>query len=1636
MSDNPRTTTGRVREEDPIIEDVIQRIESTVDSTDAQMVDTFSEIFLSKAPPDFLEARPPEQLAPLTLGAFEFLKGSSPDRVDVQVFNPDEENEGWYAPVTVIRTDVTERPFIVDSLREFLSAQDMAIENMVYPVMRVERAGGDITRLGPAAEGGSRESLIHTEIARCADEATLETLRSEVKRRLQDVVRVTDDFGAMLDAARRVREELGQQAGDVPDRETEIEEIQAFLDWLMEGAFVFLGYRGYDLIGDVDGDASIIVDPGSGLGILRNEAQSAFAEPVKVSELPAGMRGLVQGGPLLIISKTNAESTVHRRARMDYVGVKKLNADGRVVGEHRFIGLFTSKVYASQAEQIPILRRKLERILEASGVPEGSHDYKEINTIFNSMPKEELFLTSAAEIGADVQAVLTAYKTEAVRVTLREDPLRRGVAVMVILPKDRFSGEVRKAIEEGFVKALNGELLNYHLALGEGDQARLHFHIATSPERLNEVDGEDLEALVRELIRSWPDRVREGLALVRPPEEARRLARVYGESFSPEYQAATPAKVAVTDILELQAMRAEDRGISIALANRDPFMAAGVQELFTELKVYLRDGRLILSDFMPILENAGLRVIAVNPFDVRGEGVGDAMIYTFAVQDADGVPLDITSRGTLLADLILAVRSGDASNDRLNALVVSAGLAWRQIDVLRAYTAYAFQIGAVPSRASLWSALRKHPEIARILFDLFETRFDPEGPPTIDERVDAGSDIRALIQQALHGVRALADDRVLRVLENLIEATVRTNYYRYGGVTPTRRSGGVPYVSFKFTSEALSAVVRTRLTYEVWVRSSNMEGVHLRGASVARGGIRWSDRPDDFRTEVLGLVNTQVVKNAVIVPGGSKGGFVPLHPGTDPEVIRENGLAQYKTLIRGLLDLTDNIVGEQAVPPEGVVCHDEPDPYLVVAADKGTATFSDVANEVSAEYDFWLGDAFASGGTHGYDHKEVGITARGAWEGVKRHFQETGKNIQSEPFSVVGIGDMSGDVFGNGMLLSKQIRLVAAFDHRHVFIDPDPDPASSFVERQRLFAAGRTSWADYDTSLLSSGGMVVPRDTKEVALTPEARAALDVPEDVGVLDGEALVRRVLCAPAELLWNGGIGTYVKATSEIDADVGDPSNAAVRVDATELRVKVVGEGGNLGMTQRARIEYALGGGRLNTDALDNSGGVDLSDREVNLKILLNPGPQNDLTMELRNRLLEDLTDSVAALVLKDNESQSLAISLDQIRAGEATDEFRDLMSTLERSGELDRRAEHLPSLENLVERYEAGHTLTRPELCVLLAYAKLDLKKHILASPLPDDPATTSFLLGYFPAAAARAAGSQSLKVHRLRREIISSQITNDIVDVMGAAFVRRVARDTTRPPEEVARAWLVAARLSGYRTIVERLRSQGAALETRVAYRWLMGLARVLERTTRWVLSNVDSATSTAGIIDQNLEGLAALRRRFGEIVAGEDRGDFYERVGEIQKLGADEEAARSLVTLRYLDHLLDVLRVARETEGDPLDSARAYYRVSELLQVPWLRRSIFETARDDQWEQRAAQALQEDLSRAHHRLAATVMTDRKTHDNVETSVAELERSMNRDLARYGELIEEVRSEEAMSLAALSVVVRSAIRLARRGLADN
>jgi glutamate dehydrogenase len=1586
---------------------------------DSRRLSAFVRLFVSKAPRHLLEERSTEQILALVTSAFRFLERSRRDRVDIEVLDPADDAEPWAAPVTLLRVAISDRPFIVDTLREYLSAEGLAIHAFVHPVLHVERdEDGAVTRLGPPTEGPPLEALVHCELQRVSDPARREAIREEVERRLMDVVAATSDFPGMGEALAETKA-IAQEYGErFPERSEEFEEIFEFLGWLRQQNFVFLGYRAYEIVGEGE-ERALQVVPGSGLGILRNEARSAYNRPVRLADMSEELRRRATGGPLLIISKSNAQSTVHRRARMDYVGVKLIDDQGRVTGERRFLGLFTSKSYAEHADTIPILRRKLERVLTASDAPPGSHDYKEIITIFNSMPKEELFQSSPAELEKDIQTVLAQLFGNQVRLVLRPDPLRRGASVMVVLPRGKFSVEVRHRIQEALTRKLQGEVLNYHLALGANDQARLHFYISAPLAVSDAVDTRELEYEIAHLLRSWEDRLHEALARAHEPDEARQLAAVYARAFPEEYRASTPPQMAVEDIRHLEMLRAKPEDMAIYLrhpADEESERLRGA----TVLNLYLQGERLVLSDFMPTLEHAGVRVIEVNPYGGMSDELPGFTIYSFVVQGPDGEPLPL-SRADTLAELLQAVRRGDAQDDIFNALVLQAGFRWREADVLRTYVNFGFQIGVVPARLSAARTLLRYPEVARLIFEIFRQRFDPDFVPGSD----LGAACRQELSDALERVGSLADDRILRRLCTMIEATVRTNYFRHGGADPSFRSGDAPYISIKVRSADMDELRKTRLLYEIYVHSANMEGVHLRGASVSRGGIRWSDRTDDFRTEVMGLVQTQIVKNAVIVPGGSKGGFITKRGFPDRDAMMREAADQYGTLIRGMLDITDNLVGGEIVPPPGVVRHDGDDPYLVVAADKGTAHLSDAANAIAEEYGFWLGDAFASGGSYGYDHKEEGITARGAWECVKRHFREMGKDIQSEPFTVAGIGDMSGDVFGNGMLLSRQIRLLAAFDHRHIFLDPDPDVETSYRERERLFALGRSSWEDYDRSVLSEGGMVIPRASKEIVVSRRVREVLGIAAHVEKLDGEALVRAVLCAPVELLWNGGIGTYVKDAEETHADAGDSANDPVRVNADELRCQVIGEGGNLGLTQRGRIAFALNGGRLNTDALDNSAGVDMSDHEVNLKILLNSAVHDaEITSETRNELLESMSDDVSALVLRNNFNQSLAVSLDQVRSREALQDFAALITSFEREKLLERGTEGIPSSDTIQERAALGIGLTRPTLCVLLAYAKLHAQSNLLASSLPDDAAAGAYLIGYFPTMATRAAGTDRLERHRLRREIVTTELVNDLVNLMGASFLHRTARDTGHTIPQVARAWLVASLLSGTASLREDLAELEERLPADAVYRWYFGLARVLEATTHWVLANVAPDSPVQEVTAEHLDGLSRLRRNFGSVVAGRDAERFTALRDEIRHLGTDQLLAERIVTLRFLPQLLDILRIAQESSSEPVETARVYYLVSERFGCSVLRQALRDAAGEERWQKRYAQSLAEDVDRAHRTLARTVLLCRSAGEPESACVERLEESRRREIAAYRELGAELAAVDDPPLAAWALAARS------------
>jgi glutamate dehydrogenase len=1223
----------------------------------------------------------------------------------------------------------------------------------------------------------------------------------------------------------------------------------------------------------------------------------------------------------------------------------------------------------------------LREILTTEGALPGSHDHKEIVSIFNMLPKDELFAATATDVRADVRTAMSATATDDVAVSVR--PRGDGLSALVVVPRERLSPHVRSRIRALLEAALGVAAVAAYVVDDEA-RALLSFAFAEGAKAPDDEALETLRRTIERVIRSWEERLADALVTRHGEHAGRRLASRYRSAFPADYRVAVPPERAADDVDLLEAARTAGTMRAALVAD-----AAGAEA--TALRVYLSADPLPLSVVVPLLENVGLRALGEDQVVVTPRDGGRLFIRSFSVQDRAGRAIDVAAAGTRLLDTLTAVRAGHVADDVLNRLVLEGGLDWRAVDALRTYAGHAVQAGLAP-RAVVLGVLASYPEPARRLFDCFAARFAPDGAPA-DAR-----ELRQRFVESLEAVTVLRDDVLLRALLDTIEATVRTNFFA---------PGGRERIAIKIRSTDLAHLPRPRPLFEVYVHGPQMEGLHLRAGKVARGGIRASDRPEDFRTELLGLMKTQTVKNAVIVPVGAKGGFVVTGGASDPQAVA----TAYDTLIHGLLDVTDNLVGGQVTHPAGVVVLDDDDPYLVVAADKGTASFSDRANRIALERGFWLGDAFASGGSHGYDHKALGITARGAWECVRTHFRELGIDADTSPLTVAAIGDPSGDVFGNGMLQSSHLRLRAAFNHRHVFLDPEPDPAASFAERERLFRAG-LGWDAYDPAKLSPGGAILPRAAKRVVLSPEARQMLGLP--ASETTGERLVQAVLALDTALLFNGGIGTYVKAAKETDAEVGDPANDRVRIDATALRARVVAEGGNLGFTQRARVDYALAGGRIDTDAIDNSAGVDLSDHEVNLKICLQPSVEKGIVApETRNDLLQAVGVDVVPRVLAHNRRQSRLLGFDQIRSRTRLADFVDLMGELERTAGLDRTLEALPSRDELRGRRGAFLGLTRPELAVLTAYTKIHLQREILASSLPADPLLEAYLVAYFPPAIGERY-PHAVRKHRLRREIVATEVANALVDHVGTTFVSRLARDTGAGAAEVVWAWAITWRLAGGDALVAAVETASPALDVESTCQ--LALEAMAERVGKWIIANVDASRPAADVVADLGRALGAIRAALPEWLAGSEAETFHKRASELGLAGLPPALARELATAEWLVGPLDVVTVARQAGVEPAEAGACYYALGQHIDFAWLLARLGETGDDDRWQRRAAEGLTEDLLRARRRLTRRSLRD------AGGALPE------RPLAAVQALLRDLRAAPRTGLAALQVVVHEIRRL--------
>lgn len=1561
----------------------------------AAALEAFAAAFARRLPPELAEL-PIAELVGRIVGAFGLADARGDEPVAVRAFNPDPDRDGYATPGSVLETNTEDAPFLFDSVAEELRGRGLRVRRAAHPVLGIRRdADGRIAGIVHPREAERRESVMHFELDRRLSEPELVDLTGAVRRILEDVRLVVRDSAAMRGAVERMVADVEAAAGAAPAEE--IEEAAAFLRWLLDDHFVFLGYREYEVVPGPDGPALRAV-PGTGLGICAGRP-SSLEEPVPLAALDPTVRERLSGGAPLSYARSRRPSTVHRRAWMDVICVRRPGPGGSAAGEARLLGLFTSRAIATPADRMPLLRRRLARILEAEDLVEGSHDYRTVISIFDGFPKQELLSAPEDELRRRVMELLALQERRRVRLFVRPDPAHGAVNVLVAMPRERYDPELGERLRRLFLQRFAGVGAEQHLSLGEGRLALLHLVVHVGPEGVPEVPLGELEREVVELAKTWEDGLRDELVARRGEAEGGALADRWASRFPESYKAATPADLAAEDVLRFEELAVSGEPFLLALANRE-----GDGQALTRVRLYKLGGRIRLSDFVPTLESLGLQVVEEVPTHLLHDAEGERFLDDFGVLDERGRPLDVEAAGERIAACIAAVWRGECGLDSLNRLVVSAGLRWDQVEILRAYRKYHHRVHAGFPVEYKNEAFAANPEIAALLVRLFERRFDPSLPRD-EATIEA---LRGEILSRLDGVASLEQDRILRNHLGLIEATVRTNAFKPGRAA----------LAFKFRSALVPEMPRPTPLYEIFVYAPEMEAIHLRGGKVARGGIRWSDRRQDYRTEILGLMKAQMVKNAVIVPTGSKGGFVLTRPPSDPRALRAEVERAYVTFMRCLLDLTDNLVDGRIVHPEHVVVHDEDDPYLVVAADKGTATLSDVANAVAAEYGFWLGDAFASGGSTGYDHKRLGITARGAWESVKRHFRDLGVDVATQPITVVGIGDMSGDVFGNGMLLSDQICLVAAFDHRHIFVDPNPVPAVGYAERRRLFETPGSSWDDYDRSKISAGGGVWPRSAKSIPLTPEMRGALGVEGEA--MTPDELISAILRAPVDLLWNGGIGTYVKASTESHEEVGDRANDAVRVNGRELRCRVVAEGGNLGFTQRGRIEYALAGGRINADFIDNSAGVDCSDHEVNLKILLGLAiRRGELTLEERNDLLAEVEPDVVRHVLYDNFLQAQILSQEVEQSVSRIEAYEDLMQRLEAEGVLDRELEALPSTEEMLERRRAGLGMTRPELAVLLAYAKQHLANELLASTLPDSRYLEQDLRGYFPSRVVERFG-HLLAEHPLRRELVATLVANDVVNSQGITFVTRLVAETGASASDVVTAYRIARDVTRAVERWERVEALVDRLPAELVAELMSEVDRLVEVCARWYLANAPGQLGRA--VEAHAEPFRRLEAVLPEVEPEGRRRERERRAWRLLDLGVPDEVAWEHALLPALAHGPGIVAAAHRT-GRPIEeAARVALLAGEVVPIDRLEDALGRVPTPDRWHRWAVQGAADELRAIRQGMAERALAD---HPALEADEA-----LGAFLAARAPFVERLERflasfapEDETSLAAITVAVR-------------
>ncbi|MCM2335893.1 MAG: NAD-glutamate dehydrogenase [Pseudomonas sp.] len=1616
--------------------------------------EAFVHAFYKRMSGDELPQHSAEGWAALAADFLDFARQRKAATALVRLFNPGLKSHGWESAHTVLQIANDDMPFLVDSVTMALAEMGIGVHVLGHPVVRFQRdKAGRLTGVGE----GQPESLMHLEIDRQAPES-MAAVQQAVEGVLADVRASVADWAAMRKKMLDVAEDIASRRLPVDDDGRR--EAQAFLRWAADNHFTFLGYRQYEVV-KKDGKDVLSAVEGSGQGLLRGKE---VGKPRLLTSLAAHYMPQSGAVDALILTKTNARSTVHRPGYMDYIGVLGFDDSGKPVREDRFLGLYTSSAYNRRPWDIPLVRKRHEHVMAQSGLAPDSHSGKALRHILESLPRDELFQSTEHELAQTASGILGLQERVRSKLFLRRDRFGRFFSILVYVPRERFNTDMRLRIEAMLKRVLHSDQVDSSVMLGESPLAQLHLIVRPKSGETVEVDSAAIDAELATIVRNWGDDLRERLVARNGEQRGLALATGIGRALPAGYIENVSADVAATDVEYLDALTGPDDLRLSLYRDRDGLL---------HFKFYRLNDDIPLSDALPMMENMGLRVISEHPYRIQlpaaGGGHQVAYIQDFEVEAAKR-DLDIDRLDENFEDAFAHIWRGQAENDGFNRLILGANLSWRQVAVLRAYCKYLLQIGVPFSQSYVEQTFACYPLLARLMVELFEARFDPSTGKESKAEVKAGTErfraqlvalaggdaaalaavepvlearagkreaqfdaTRAAIKSLLDRVSSLDEDRILRSFMGVIEATLRTSYYIQYKDGLRADGGPSDYVSFKLDPARVPDLPKPRPYREIFVYGPRVEGVHLRFGPVARGGLRWSDRREDFRTEVLGLVKAQMVKNTVIVPVGSKGGFfckqLP-NPAVDRDAWFNEGVACYKRFINGLLDITDNLsIDGRILPPANVVRHDGDDPYLVVAADKGTATFSDIANGIARAHGFWLDDAFASGGSVGYDHKGMGITARGAWESVKRHFRALGRDCQKQDFTCVGIGDMSGDVFGNGMLLSKHIRLLAAFDHRHVFLDPDPDAAASFKERERMFKLPRSSWEDYNPKLISKGGGVFPRSAKSIPVSAEVRAALGIDPAVTAMSPTELLSAILKAPVDLLWNGGIGTYVKASTESHADAGDRANNALRVDGRDLRCRMVGEGGNLGLTQRGRIEAAQHGVLLNTDFIDNSAGVDTSDHEVNIKILLNAQvQQKKLTVDARNALLASMTDEVAGLVLHDNYRQNQAISLMERMSVPRMGSKRHFISTLEAQGLLDRQIEFLPSDTELSERKARGLGLTRPELSVLLSYSKLVLFPELLNSDVPEDPYLSKELVRYFPQ-PLQAKYAKAMEGHRLKREIIATAVTNQMVNRMGATFALRMQEDSGRSAAEVAKAFNITRETLDARALWTQIDALDGKVPESVQIDALQVIWELQRRFTRWLLSRPGAIPGISAAVERYHDGFREIRA--GDDILGPGQRPEYEASLRAWKAkGVPSELGAQLAALPYMEACPDIIELARERKLKPVEVAKTHFRLGEALRLPWLQAQVDALAVDGRWHAVARGVLREELSTRHRALVGQALN--MPGKNADAKVAQWLGRDDNSLRFTLSMLNELAAQKSLDYPTVSVAVQRLSQLASRG----